>query len=131
VAHRRIAGHSPFEEVMGYARAVVAGDHVYVAGTAPIPTDGSDPPEGAYEQTRLCLDIVGGALERAGSGLEDVVRTCVYLTDASAFDDMARAHGEVFRDIRPVNTTVVIAGLVDPRWLLELDVVAVLQTGAP
>jgi enamine deaminase RidA (YjgF/YER057c/UK114 family) len=116
---------------MGYARAVVAGDHVYVAGTAPIPADGSDPPEGAYEQTRLCLEIVSGALERAGSGLEDVVRTCVYLTDASAFDDMARAHGEVFGDIRPVNTTVVIAGLVDPRWLLELDVVAVLQTGAP
>jgi enamine deaminase RidA (YjgF/YER057c/UK114 family) len=112
---------------MGYSRAVIAGDHVYVAGTAPIPVDGSDPPEGAYEQTRLCLEIVKSALERAGSGLEDVVRTCVYLTDASAFDEMARAHGEVFRDIRPVNTTVVIAGLVDPRWLLELDVVAVLS----
>jgi enamine deaminase RidA (YjgF/YER057c/UK114 family) len=131
VTHRRIPGHSPFEDVMGYARAVVAGDHIYVAGTAPIPPDGSDPPEGAYEQTRLCLEIVEGALERAGSGLDDVVRTCVYLTDASAFDEMARAHGEVFRDIRPVNTTVIIAGLVDPRWLLELDVVAVLQTGAP
>jgi len=116
---------------MGYARAVVAGDTVYVAGTAPIPTDGGDPPEGAYEQTRLCLEIVAGALERAGARMEDIVRTCVYLTDASAFDEMARAHGEVFREIRPVNTTVVIAGLVDPRWLLELDVVAVLQTGAP
>jgi enamine deaminase RidA (YjgF/YER057c/UK114 family) len=112
---------------MGYSRAVVAGDHVYVAGTAPIPPDGNDPPQGAYDQTRLCLEIVKGALERAGSRLEDVVRTCVYLTDVSAFDEMARAHGEVFRDIRPVNTTVVIAGLVDPRWLLELDVVAVLS----
>jgi enamine deaminase RidA (YjgF/YER057c/UK114 family) len=131
VAHRRIAGHSPFEDVMGYARAVVAGDHVYVAGTAPIPADGSDPPEGAYEQTRLCLEIALGALERAGAAVDDVVRTCVYLTDASAFDEMARAHGEVFRDVRPVNTTVVIAGLVDPRWLLELDLVAVVQTGAP
>ena len=60
---------------MGYSRAVVAGDHVYVAGTAPIPADGSDPPEGAYEQTRLCLEIVEGALERAGARLEDVVRT--------------------------------------------------------
>lgn len=116
---------------MGYARAVVAGDHVYVAGTAPIPPDGADPPEGAYEQTRLCLEIISGALERAGSSLQDVVRTCVYLVDPAAFDEMARAHGEVFAEIRPVNTTVTIAGLVDPRWLLEIDAVAVLQTEAP
>ncbi len=112
---------------MGYSRAVVAGDHVYVAGTAPIPRDGGDPPEGAYEQTRLCLEIVAGALDQAGARLDDVVRTCVYLTDPAAFDEMARAHGEAFRDVRPVNTTVIISGLVDPRWLLELDVVAVLQ----
>jgi enamine deaminase RidA (YjgF/YER057c/UK114 family) len=125
--HRRISGYGPFEPVMGYSRAVVAGDHVYVAGTAPIPRDGGDPPESAYEQTRLCLEIVAGALEQAGARMKDVVRTCVYLTRADAFDEMARAHGEVFRDIRPVNTTVVISGLVDPRWLLELDVVAVLQ----
>jgi enamine deaminase RidA (YjgF/YER057c/UK114 family) len=127
VPHQRISGHGPFEPIMGYSRAVVAGDTVYVAGTAPIPADGSDPPEGAYEQTKLCLEIVAGALERAGARLEDVVRTCVYLTDPSVFDEMARAHGEVFRDIRPVNTTVTIAGLVDPRWLLELEAIAVLE----
>jgi enamine deaminase RidA (YjgF/YER057c/UK114 family) len=112
---------------MGYSRAVVAGDHVYVAGTAPIPADGSDPPEGGYEQTKLCLEIIAGALERAGSRLEDVVKTCVYLVDLDAFDDMARAHGEVFSEIRPVNTTVGIAGLLDPRWLLEIDAVALLE----
>ncbi len=71
--------------------------------------------------------VTADALERAGARLEDVVRTCVYLTQADAFDEMARAHGETFRDVRPVNTTVIISGLVDPRWLLELDVVAVLQ----
>jgi enamine deaminase RidA (YjgF/YER057c/UK114 family) len=131
VPHRRIPGHSPFEARMGYSRAVVAGDHVYVAGSAPIPADGSDPPEGAYEQTRLCLEIVLGALERAGASVDDVVRTCVYLVDASAFDEVARAHGDVFADVRPVNTTVIIAGLVDPRWLLEIDAVAVLQTDTP
>ena len=125
--HRRISGYGPFEPIMGYSRAVVASNTVYVAGTAPIPADGGDPPEGAYEQTKLCLEIVGGALERAGARLEDVVRTCVYLTDPSVFDEMARAHGEIFRDIRPVNTTVTIAGLVDPRWLLELEAVAVLE----
>jgi enamine deaminase RidA (YjgF/YER057c/UK114 family) len=112
---------------MGYVRAVVAGNHVYVAGSAPIPADGSDPPEGAYEQTRLCLEIILGALERAGAKPEDVVKTCVYLVDGSAFDEMARAHGDVFREIRPVNTTVIIEGLVDPRWLLEIDAVAVLS----
>jgi enamine deaminase RidA (YjgF/YER057c/UK114 family) len=127
VPHRRISGYGPFEPIMGYSRAVVAGNTVYVAGTAPIPADGRDPPEGAYEQTKLCLEIVAGALERAGARLEDVVRTCVYLTDPSVFDEMARAHGEVFRDIRPVNTTVTIAGLVDPRWLLELEAIAVLE----
>jgi enamine deaminase RidA (YjgF/YER057c/UK114 family) len=116
---------------MGYSRAVVAGDHVYVAGTAPIPRDGGAPPEGAYEQTRLCLEIVAGALEQAGASLEDVVRTRVYLTDPAAFEEMARAHGEAFRDIRPVNTTVTIAGLVDPRWLLEIEVDAVLSHSAP
>jgi enamine deaminase RidA (YjgF/YER057c/UK114 family) len=110
---------------MGYCRAVVAGDHVYVAGTAPIPRDGGDPPEGAYEQTRLCLEIVAGALAEAGASLDDVVRTRVYLTDPAVFDEMARAHGDVFRDIRPANTTVTIAGLVDPRWLLEIEVDAV------
>lgn len=115
---------------MGYSRVVVAGDHVYVAGTAPIPLEG-DPPGGAYEQTRLCLDIIIAALERAGASAEDVVRTCVYLVDPAAFDEVARAHGDVFADIRPVNTTVIIAGLVDPRWLLEIDAVAVLQTEAP
>lgn len=114
---------------MGYSRAVVAGNHVYVAGTAPIPSEG-DPPEGAYAQTHLCLEIILGALERAGASARDVVRTCVYLVDPTAFDDMARAHGEVFADIRPVNTTVIIAGLVDPRWLLEIDAVAVLETEA-
>ena len=112
---------------MGYSRAVVAGNHVFVAGTAPIPPDGSDPPEGAYEQTQLCFEIILGALERAGAAAGDVVQTRVYLVDPEAFDDMARAHGEIFGEIRPVNTTVVIAGLVDPRWLLEIEALAVLS----
>ena len=130
MTHRRISGYGPFEPVMGYSRAVVAGNFVFVAGTAPIPADGSDPPDGAYDQTRLCLDIVLGALERAGASAEDIVRTTIYLVDGSVFDEVARAHGDVFRDIRPVNTTVLIAGLVDPRWLLEIEVTAVLQTAA-
>ena len=83
---RNIPGTSPYEEIMGYCRAVVVDSHVYVAGTAPIPPDGSPPPEGAYEQTKLCLEIIGTALERAGAGFEHVVRTRIYITDPAHFD---------------------------------------------
>jgi enamine deaminase RidA (YjgF/YER057c/UK114 family) len=110
---------------MGYSRAVVVGSNVYVAGTAPIPPDGSPPPEGAYEQTRLCLEIIRSALAQAGADLEDVVRTRVYLAGPEHFEEMARAHGEAFREIRPVNTTVV-ASLMDPAWTVEIEVDAVL-----
>jgi enamine deaminase RidA (YjgF/YER057c/UK114 family) len=122
---RLISGHSPYEKIMGYSRAVVAGDRVHVAGTAPIPADGSPPPDDAYEQTRLCLQIIGEALGRAGTSLDHVVRTRVYITDPAHFDEIARAHVEVFADIRPVNTTVVTS-LMDPAWKLEIEVEAVL-----
>ena len=122
---RLIAGHSPYEGVTGFSRAVVAGNRVLVAGTAPIPVDG-DPPEGAYEQMRLCLEIVGGALERAGSGFADVVRTRIFLTDAADWEEVARAHGEVFAEIRPAATAVVVQALLDSRWRVEIEAEAVL-----
>jgi enamine deaminase RidA (YjgF/YER057c/UK114 family) len=122
---RLISGHSPYEAVVGFSRAVVAGDRVYVAGTAPIPADGSPPPEGAYEQARLCLRIIGEALERAGSGLEQVVRTRVFVTDPAHFEGVGRAHGEVFANVRPANTTVVTS-LLDPAWKVEIEAEAVL-----
>jgi enamine deaminase RidA (YjgF/YER057c/UK114 family) len=121
---RLISGHSPYEPIVGFSRAVVAGDRVYVAGTAPIPADGSPPPDTAYEQARLCLDIIGEALARAGSGLEHVTRTRVYVTDAADWQDIGRAHGEVFGNVRPANTTVVTA-LLDPAWKVEIEADAV------
>lgn len=120
-----ISGHSPYEPIVGYSRAVVAGDRVHVAGTAPIPADGGDPPEDAYDQARLCLEIVAEALGRAGASLADVVRTRVYLTDVADWDGVARAHGESFAEVRPANTTVV-AQLLDPRWKVEIEAEAVL-----
>lgn len=122
---RLISGHSPYEPVVGYSRAVVAGDRVHVSGTAPIPADGSAPPEDAYEQARLCLEIIGDALLRAGTGFGNVVRTRTYLTAATHFDGVARAHGEVFADVRPANTTVVTS-LLDPAWKVEIEVEAVM-----
>jgi enamine deaminase RidA (YjgF/YER057c/UK114 family) len=125
VERRLISGHSPYETVTGFSRAVVAGGRVLVAGTAPIPIDG-DPPDGAYEQARLCLEIVGGALDRAGAGFADVVRTRMYLTDPGDWEEVARAHGEVFAEIRPASTAVVVKELLDPRWRVELEAEAVL-----
>jgi enamine deaminase RidA (YjgF/YER057c/UK114 family) len=125
VARRNISGHAPLEPVVGYSRAVRAGDHVFVSGTAPIPPDGSDPPPEAYDQARLCLEIIGDALERAGARLEDVVRTRIYLTDAAHFDGIARAHGEAFGEIRPATAVLVVKALLDRRWLVEIEADAV------
>jgi enamine deaminase RidA (YjgF/YER057c/UK114 family) len=122
---RQISSGSPYESVMGYCRAVRIGDHVYVAGTAPIMEAGADPPQDAYGQTRRCLDIVAKALADAGAGLEHVVRTRIYLVRREDFEEVAQAHGEAFSAIRPVNTTVVVRELIDPRWLLEIEVDAV------
>ena len=123
---RLISGHSPYEPVVGFSRAVVAEGHVYVAGTAPIPPDGSPPPDDAYEQARLCLRIIGGALESAGVGFEQVVRTRVYVTDPDHADAVGRAHGEVFSEIRPAST-MVVTRLLDPAWKVEIDADATLE----
>lgn len=120
MARRLIAGHSPYEAVVGFSRAVVADGRVHVAGTAPIPADGSPPPESAYEQARLCLRIVAETLERAGSRLDLVVRTRIYITDPAHLDGVARAHGEAFGEIRPAST-MVVAGLLDPAWKVEIE----------
>jgi enamine deaminase RidA (YjgF/YER057c/UK114 family) len=122
---RLISGHSPFEPAAGFSRAVVVGSTVHVAGTAPIPPDGSVAPESAYEQARLCLSIIAEALDRAGSSVEDVVRTRMFVTDAAHWGDVSRAHGEVFGEIRPAATCVVTA-LLDPSWKVEIEAEAVI-----
>jgi enamine deaminase RidA (YjgF/YER057c/UK114 family) len=125
VQRSRVSAASPFAESVGYSRAVRVGAHVTVAGTAPIMPDGSEPPADAYGQARRCLEIVVAALAELGARPEHVVRTRVYLTRVEDFEQVGRAHGEVFRDVRPANTTVVVAALVDPRWLVEIEADAV------
>jgi enamine deaminase RidA (YjgF/YER057c/UK114 family) len=122
---RLISGTGIYEPIVGYSRAVVAGNRVHVSGTAANPADGSPPPEDIYDQTLVCLDLIGTALEQAGTSLEYVVRTRVYLTEAEDFDGFARAHAKVFGNVRPANTTV-LARLFDPRWKVEIEVEAVL-----
>jgi enamine deaminase RidA (YjgF/YER057c/UK114 family) len=125
VDRRLISTGSPYEVALGYSRAVRVGDRVFVAGCAPVMPDDTDPPSDSYGQTRRCIERIEQALADAGSSLADVVRTRVYLTPAADFDDFGRAHGEAFGEIRPANTTVIVAALVDPRWLLEIEAEAV------
>ena len=106
---------------VGYSRAVRVGQHVHVAGTAPIYPGGGAAPADAYEQARRCLEIVSGALAEVGASPADVVRTRVYLLDADDWKEVGRAHGEVFGDVLPVTSFVVVAGLLDPSWRVEIE----------
>ena len=124
---QRISSGSPFEPVMGYCRAVRVDDRIFVAGTAPSWPDGHVDPD-PETQARRCLEIIGRALEEAGASFRDVVRTRVYLVDAADFDAVARAHGEIFADIRPANTTLVVAALLNPAWKMEIEVDAVITS---
>jgi enamine deaminase RidA (YjgF/YER057c/UK114 family) len=121
---RLISSGSSYEARYGYSRAVVVGDRIFVAGTAPIMADAGEPPADAYEQMRRCLEIVENALREAGAGLGNVVRTRVYLTDEANAPEAMRAHGEAFGDARPA-CTAIVCGLLDPRWLCEIEAEAV------
>lgn len=127
MGRRLISSAMPWEQTIGYSRAVVDGERVFVSGTAPVMPDGADPPSDAYGQTRRCLEIVLAALAEAGAGPEDVVRTRMYLTRAEDIDEVGRAHGEVFGDVRPATTGVVVAALLDPRWLVEIEADAIIR----
>lgn len=124
---RRISSGSPFEPEVGFSRAFVAGRHVHVAGTAPVPPPGERVAPDAYAQARRCLEIILEALREAGAGPQHVVRTRTYLTDAADWRDVGRAHGEVFGEVRPASTMVVVAALLDPAWRVEIEADAVLD----
>jgi enamine deaminase RidA (YjgF/YER057c/UK114 family) len=117
---RLIASGSPYEPIIGFSRAVRVGRHVFVAGTAPVMPEGLEPPPDAYGQAKRCLEIIVAALGEADAGPEHVVRTRIFATSAGDFEEIGRAHGEVFGDIRPASTYV-IAQLIDPRWRVEIE----------
>jgi len=124
----RVSSGSPFEPVFGFSRALRVGDRVLVAGTAPIWPDGSCDPDPEAQAAR-CLEIITTALAEVGAGPEHVVRTRMYVVDAADWEAVARAHGAVFAGVRPVATMVVVAGLLDPRWRVEIEAEAVLPAG--
>ncbi len=123
---KRIASGSPFEATIGFSRAVRVGNRVLVSGTAPIWPDGSCHPD-PEAQTRRVLEIIVVALREAGARPEHVVRTRIFITDAAYAEAVGRAHGAVFADIRPASTMVVVAGLLDPRWKVEMEAEAIVD----
>lgn len=123
---QNISSDSPYEPIIGFSRAVRAGHHVFVSGTAPIGPDGQTVGVGdAYVQARRCLEIIEAALLKAGARTSDVVRTRIFLVDASLWEQVGRAHGEYFGAIRPASTMVQVARLLDPDWLVEIEADAV------
>ena len=121
---RRVSSDSPLEERYGYSRAVEADGRVVVSGTAPIWPDGEcDPDAGA--QARRCLEIIAGALGELGLTTGDVVRTRMFVTSADHAEAVGLAHAECFGDAPPATTMVVVAGLLDPRWKVEIEAEAV------
>jgi enamine deaminase RidA (YjgF/YER057c/UK114 family) len=119
---KNISSGSPYEEPIGFSRAVTIGSRVCVSGTAPIAKDGSvESPGNVYLQTKRCLEIIKHAIEEAGGSLADVIRTRVYLTDAETWKEAAKAHGEYFSQIKPACTFVEVSRLIDPQWLVEIE----------
>jgi enamine deaminase RidA (YjgF/YER057c/UK114 family) len=126
MGRRHARSGSPFEDTIGFSRAVRVGDTVCVSGTAPVWPDDHVDPDPAV-QARRCWEIVGAALEELGASVVDVVRTRQYVVRADLADAVGAVHGEVFGDVRPASTMVVVAGLLDPRWLVEVEADAVVS----
>jgi enamine deaminase RidA (YjgF/YER057c/UK114 family) len=120
VGRRRAASGAPWEARFGYSRAIRAGNVVCVSGTVGRNPDGSAP-DGAYAQARRALEIIVAALEEVGASAAEVIRTRTFVTDIAYFDDVARAHAEVFGEVRPATTLVQVTAVVDPVYLLEIE----------
>ena len=126
MGRRLVSSGSPFEPTIGFSRAVRDGRHVFVAGTCAVMPDGREPPGDAYGQAKRCLEIIAAALAEAGAEPEHVVRTRAFLLDARDWEAVGRAHGEVFHDVRPASTMLVVSALLDPRWVVEIEADALL-----
>lgn len=125
-----VSSGTEWEPRVGYSRAVRVGPHVHVSGTTATDEDGEVVAEGdAYAQTKRAIENVASALAEAGSSVEDVVRTRMFVTDVDDWEAVGRAHGEVFGDVRPAATMVEVSGLIDPRMLVEVEATAIVEAG--
>lgn len=122
---QNISSRAPWEDQVGYSRAVRIGNTIEVSGTAPL-RDGEVTGSNAYEQAKICLEIIQQAIEKAGGKLDNVVRTRIYVRDIAQWAAIGKAHGEVFGTIKPATTMVEVSALIDPKILVEIEATAVL-----
>jgi enamine deaminase RidA (YjgF/YER057c/UK114 family) len=119
---QRISSGAKWESIVGYSRAVRVGTRIYVTGTTAINEDGEIVGiDDAYEQARQCLRNIERALKRLDAGLEHIVRTRMFVTDISRWEEYGRAHGEFLKDVMPATTMVEVKGLIDSRMLIEIE----------
>jgi enamine deaminase RidA (YjgF/YER057c/UK114 family) len=121
---KNFSGESPFEPIIGFSRAVRVGNSVHLSGTGPVGAENED----AEGQTRRAFAIANEALARAGATFKDIVRTRMFLTRVEDWEAVGRVHGEIFRDIRPAATMVVVAALLNPAWRIEIEMDAVIDS---
>jgi len=124
-----VSSGSPFENSIGFSRACRIGNQIAVAGTAPIQGGKTVFAGDLYNQTKYCLEVSVQAIEEAGGCVDDVIRTRIMLIDIRRWEEAAKAHGEFFSDIKPACTFVEVKGLIDPEWLVEIEVDCVLSKG--
>ncbi len=118
----RISSGAKWEPIIGYSRAVKVGNRIYITGTTALDASGEIVGiDNAYEQAKQCLKNIENALKRLGAGLEHVVRTRMFVTDISRWEEYGRAHGEFLRDVMPATTLVEVSALIDPRMLIEIE----------
>jgi enamine deaminase RidA (YjgF/YER057c/UK114 family) len=124
---QNVSSGTKYESIVGYSRAVRAGNRIYVSGTAPIAENGSTAHTGdLYQQTKHCLQIIENAIKKLGGKMENVVRTRVYLTDADRWEEAGKAHGEVFGKILPATTFLEVNRLLKEDWLVEIEAECIL-----
>jgi enamine deaminase RidA (YjgF/YER057c/UK114 family) len=114
-----------WENIVGYSRAVQVGNHLEVAGTVATDENGVVARGDVYQQTKFVLQKIKGVVEQAGFGMKDVVRTRMFVTDISKWEHVGKAHGEFFRDIKPATSMIEISSLIDPDYLIEIEVTAI------